>query len=170
VWDFLTHFEKDSAHSRVCERENRSAPHLWVHLQYKPSDYQPKMLGEGAYGAILLGRDIATGEGVAIKVEPIGNSIDAQIKNSSGISYEYSVFSKLKGVKGFPIVKYFGRQQVMNRDCKVMVMELLGESVEDLWWDVTGGGRGFDVPTSLAVADEMVELLEKVMSLLLHPV
>ena len=58
----------------------------------------------------------------------------------------------------------------MNRDCKVMVMELLGESVEDLWWDVTGGGRGFDVPTSLAVADEMVELLEKVMSLLLHPV
>lgn len=128
------------------------------------------MLGEGAYGAILLGRDIATGEGVAIKVEPIGNSIDSQIRNSSGISYEYSVFSKLKGVKGFPIVKYFGRQQVMNRDCKVMVMELLGESVEDLWWDVTGGGRGFDAPTSLAVADEMVELLEKVMSLLLHPV
>lgn len=78
-------------------------------------------IGAGCFGSIYRGRNIRTGEQVAIKVEPI-NSETMLLKNESVI-YQY-----LKDCSGIPKVKWFGKDDANY----YMVIELLGQSLEQL--------------------------------------
>lgn len=78
-------------------------------------------IGAGCFGSIYRGRNIRTGEQVAIKVEPI-NSETMLLKNESVI-YQY-----LKDCSGIPKVKWFGKDDQNY----YMVIELLGQSLEQL--------------------------------------
>ena len=42
-----------------------------------------------------------------------------------------------------------------------MVMTLLGSSISDLWWEATRGRRGLDTATCIALAVNMLQLLEQ---------
>jgi casein kinase I family protein HRR25 len=78
-------------------------------------------IGAGCFGAIYRGRNIRTGESVAIKVEHI-KSETRLLKNESNV-YQY-----LRGCAGIPKVKWFGKDEINY----YMVIELLGQSLEQL--------------------------------------
>ena len=78
-------------------------------------------IGAGCFGAIYRGRNIRTGESVAIKVEHI-KSETRLLKNESNV-YQY-----LRDCVGIPKVKWFGKDETNY----YMVIELLGRSLEQL--------------------------------------
>jgi casein kinase I homolog HRR25 len=78
-------------------------------------------IGAGCFGAIYRGRNIRTGEYIAIKVESI-KSETRLLKNESNV-YQY-----LRDCIGIPKVKWFGKDEVNY----YMVIELLGRSLEQL--------------------------------------
>lgn len=78
-------------------------------------------IGAGCFGAIYKGRNIRTGEYVAIKVEPIVSETRL-LKNESNV-YQY-----LRDCAGIPKVKWFGKDETNY----YMVIELLGRSLEQM--------------------------------------
>jgi len=78
-------------------------------------------IGEGNFGKIYKGRNIRTGENVAIKIEEISNGTKL-LKNETMI-YQY-----LSSGEGIPQVKWFGVDDKYN----YMVLTLLGDSLLDL--------------------------------------
>lgn len=78
-------------------------------------------IGAGCFGSIYRGRNIRTGEFVAVKVESI-QSETRMLKNESNV-YQY-----LRGCIGIPKVKWFGKDETNY----YMVIELLGRSLEQL--------------------------------------
>lgn len=79
-------------------------------------------IGSGSFGEIYLGIDIRNNEKVAIKVE----SKDTKYPQ---LLDEYKVYRSLSKAPGVPQVYWCGSAG----NCNVMVMELLGESLESLY-------------------------------------
>jgi len=105
-----------------------------------------KRLGGGSFGDIYLGEYIPSSEKVAIKFE----------KHSARcpqLRHEYKVYRELQHCPGFGRVHYFGTHENYN----VMVMELLGYSLEDLF---NKCGRTFSLKTVLQLADQVLERVE----------
>lgn len=91
--------------------------HIIVNNKYKILD----KIGQGSFGFIYKGENCRTKEYVAIKVESIQSNFKL-LKNESKI-YQYLVNNE-----GFPIVKWFGKD-----NCNYyMVINLLGESLQSL--------------------------------------
>ena len=91
-------------------------------------------LGSGYYGNVLLGRSKQLGK-VAIKVVPH----DAGHSSTSALAREAEVLTALQGEPGFPRLHYHGRQDVLGENSDVLVMQLLGQSLDDLCWESEGG-------------------------------
>lgn len=81
-----------------------------------------KRIGSGAFGEIYLAKHITTNQSYAVKLEPV-NTKHPQLK------YEEKIYSYLKGGKGIPVVYFYGEVG----DFYVMVMDLLGRSLEDFF-------------------------------------
>lgn len=117
-----------------------------------------RALGEGGNGKVWRARDAETGEPVAIKVE------DAQgtTEEESALAREYELTRAVAAidVRFFPSVHYFGRQNVMGKPSRVMVLDLLaGGSLEDVSQRVSLG-TGFSRCTTARVAERLVATLE----------
>jgi hypothetical protein len=109
-----------------------------------------QLLGTGSYSQVLHGTNLATGRQVAIKIAD----------NHEDLHREYIILDRLKNMKGFVRPHYFGRQDVMNLGCKsVLVMDLLGPSLETLLFATTLGTRGFSSVTVLLIARQLIERL-----------
>ena len=85
---------------------------------------------------------MSTGEEVAIKLEN-------QMSPHPQLSYESKVYKLLTGGQGIPNVRWFG----VEGDYNVMVMDLLGPSLEELF---NFCGRKFSLKTVLLLADQLV--------------
>lgn len=96
------------------------------------------------------GTNIATGEEVAIKLESI-------ITKHPQLQYESKLYRLLEGGVGIPQIKWFG----VEGDYNVMVMELLGPSLEDLF---NFCSRKFSIKTVLLLADQLISRIEYVHS------
>jgi len=105
-----------------------------------------RRLGGGSFGDIYLGEYIPTSEKVAIKFE----KHDARCPQ---LRHEYKVYRELQLCTGFGKVHHFGTHDCYN----VMVMELLGYSLEDLF---NKCGRRFSLKTVLQLADQVLERVE----------
>jgi serine/threonine protein kinase len=77
-----------------------------------------RKLGEGNFGAVFKGRNIRTGEEVAIKAEPLDGV-------SSILKKEAQIYQYIGKTDGFPTVKWFG----VDDNNRYMVIDLLGESI-----------------------------------------
>ncbi|ETO16745.1 hypothetical protein RFI_20594 [Reticulomyxa filosa] len=104
----------------------------------------PKV-GSGSFGVIHEGRDALTGEVVAVKLEQANTKFPQ-------LQYEYKIYKYLKGSIGFPGVKWYGREG----DYNILVMEMLGPSLEDLF---NYCDRQFSLKTVCLLADQMVRLV-----------
>jgi hypothetical protein len=93
-------------------------------------------------GTVYLGVHILSQKEVAIKVEPL------HIKQSQ-LEHEFQVYKTFTGSVGIPTVQWFG----MECDHNVMVLELLGLSLEDL---LGRCNQKFSLKTVLLLADQMV--------------
>ncbi|XP_051116120.1 uncharacterized protein LOC127241229 [Andrographis paniculata] len=105
-----------------------------------------RKIGSGSFGEIYLGTDIQTGEEVAIKLE------NGKTKHPQ-LFYESKLYKLLHGGNGIPNVRWFGAEG----DYNVLVMDLLGPSLEDLF---NVCGRKLSLKTVLMLADQMISRIE----------
>ncbi|GLJ05925.1 hypothetical protein SUGI_0028330 [Cryptomeria japonica] len=105
-----------------------------------------RKIGNGSFGEIYLGTNIHTDEEVAIKLENV------KTKHPQ-LLYETKVYKLLMGGPGIPNIRWFG----IEGDYNVLVMDLLGPSLEDLF---NFCNRKFSLKTVLMLADQMLNRLE----------
>ncbi|KAI8544628.1 hypothetical protein RHMOL_Rhmol08G0311400 [Rhododendron molle] len=105
-----------------------------------------RKIGSGSFGEIYLGTNIQTNEEVAIKLENV------KTKHPQ-LLYESKLYKILQGGTGIPNVRWFG----VEGDYNVLVMDLLGPSLEDLF---NFCSRKLSLKTVLMLADQMINRVE----------
>eukprot|EP00127_Corallochytrium_limacisporum_P000261 Clim_evm8s9 gene=Clim_evmTU8s9 len=109
-----------------------------------------RRIGGGSFGEIYQGQNLQTGVDVAIKLE----SCKARHPQ---LLYESKLYKILQGGVGFPTLHWFGQEG----DYNVMVIDLLGPSLEDL---LNFCNRKFSAKTVLMLADQLISRVEYVHS------
>uniref|UniRef100_A0A6U5Y377 non-specific serine/threonine protein kinase n=1 Tax=Guillardia theta TaxID=55529 RepID=A0A6U5Y377_GUITH len=109
-----------------------------------------RKIGSGSFGDIFLGTNISTSEEVAIKLESVKSK-------HPQLLYESKVLKILQGGVGLPSVRWYG----VEGDYNVMVIDLLGPSLEDLF---NFCSRKFSLKTVLMLAEQMLSRIEFVHS------
>jgi len=107
-----------------------------------------RKIGSGSFGDIYIGTNVQTKEEVAIKLESIKSK-------HPQLLYESKLYKILAGGVGIPNVHWYG----VEGDYNVMVIDLLGPSLEDLF---SFCNRKFSLKTVLMLADQMVNRVEYV--------
>ncbi|XP_022715176.1 casein kinase 1-like protein 2 isoform X2 [Durio zibethinus] len=109
-----------------------------------------RKIGSGSFGEIYLGTNIQTNEEVGIKLENL------KTKHPQ-LLYESKLYKILQGGTGILNVRWFG----VEGDYNVLVMDLLGPSLEDLF---NFCSRKLSLKTVLMLADQMINRVEFVHS------
>ncbi|KAF4523796.1 hypothetical protein B566_EDAN013353 [Ephemera danica] len=109
-----------------------------------------RKIGSGSFGDIYLGTNISTGEEVAIKLECIKT-------RHPQLHIESKFYKMMQGGVGIPMIKWCGSEG----DYNVMVMELLGPSLEDLF---NFCSRRFSLKTVLLLADQLISRIDYIHS------
>ncbi|EDW77561.1 uncharacterized protein Dwil_GK24490 [Drosophila willistoni] len=103
-------------------------------------------LGAGSFGDIFMAENKVTSQRVAIKMESKGCPYPQ-------LHFEYKLYRHLSYAKGIPRIYQFASISGYN----VMVMELLGPSLEELF---NFCSRRFSLKTVLLLATQMIERVE----------
>jgi len=109
-----------------------------------------KKIGSGSFGDIYLGTTVTTGEEVAIKLESVKS-------RHPQLLYESKIYRILSGGVGIPSLCWYG----VEGDYNVMVIELLGPSLEDLFMFCS---RKFSLKTVVMLADQLLSRIEYIHS------
>ncbi|XP_024392699.1 uncharacterized protein [Physcomitrium patens] len=107
-----------------------------------------RKIGSGSFGEIYLGTNLVTHEEVGIKLESI------KAKHPQ-LLYESKLYRILQGGTGIPNIRWYG----IEGDYNVMVLDLLGPSLEDLF---NFCSRKFSLKTVLMLADQLINRVEYV--------
>ncbi|MGH0163527.1 UNVERIFIED_CONTAM: hypothetical protein FKN15_065979 [Acipenser sinensis] len=100
-----------------------------------------RKIGSGSFGDIYLAINITNGEEVAVKLE-------SQKARHPQLLYESKLYKILQGGVGIPHIRWYGQE----KDYNVLVMDLLGPSLEDLF---NFCSRRFTMKTVLMLADQV---------------
>ncbi|TFK35882.1 kinase-like domain-containing protein [Crucibulum laeve] len=103
-------------------------------------------IANGGCGTVFLGVHTIAGKEVAIKLEPA-------IAKHSPLKQESKIYKTLMGGTGVPWIMWSGRQG----DYNVMIIDLLGPSLEDLFKMCN---RHFTLKTVLLLADQLISRIE----------
>ncbi|XP_059457850.1 casein kinase 1-like protein HD16 [Corylus avellana] len=155
---------KSNDKAPVGEDEGSTAPlPEMVQVGGSPLYRIERKLGKGGFGQVYVGRRVSslntnertTGTGaveVALKFEH---------RSSKGCNYgppcEWQVYNTLGGSHGVPRVHYKGRQG----DYYVMVMDMLGPSLWDVW---NNNSQTMSIEMVACIAIEAISILEKIHS------
>ena len=107
-----------------------------------------RKIGSGSFGKVYLAINITNGEEVAVKLEP-------QKARQPQLLYESRLYKLLQGGVGIPRIWWYGQE----KDYNVLVMDLLGPSLEELF---NYCSRRFTMKTVLMLADQMMGRIEYV--------
>jgi len=105
-----------------------------------------RKIGSGSFGDIYIGTNVQTSDEVAIKLESIKSK-------HPQLLYESKLYKILAGGVGVPNVHWYG----VEGDYNVMVIDLLGPSLEDLF---SFCNRKFSLKSTLMLADQMINRVE----------
>mmetsp|Transcript_11015 Transcript_11015/g.21588 ORF Transcript_11015/g.21588 Transcript_11015/m.21588 type:complete len:364 (-) Transcript_11015:34-1125(-) len=109
-----------------------------------------RKVGSGSFGEIYMGVNVQTNEEVAVKLE------NSSTKNPQ-LNYESKLLTMLAGGPGIPKVHWYGVDGSFN----VLVMELLGPSLEDLF---NFCNRRLTLKTTVMLGEQMLSRIEYVHS------
>lgn len=109
-----------------------------------------RKIGSGSFGEIYIGVNVQTNEEVGIKLESV------KTKHPQ-LLYEAKIYKILQGGTGIPNIRWCG----VEGDYNVLVLDLLGPSLEDLF---NFCSRKFSLKTVLMLADQMINRVEYVHS------
>ena len=119
-------------------------------------------IGSGSVGDIYLAINITNREEVAVKLE-------SQRVTQSQLLYESELYNILQGGVGIPQIRWYGQ----GMDYNVLIMDLLGASLEDLFnfcsrslrmktesvWDLGKAGMGVQAEGTVAPQDTATTIL-----------
>ncbi|KAH7288209.1 hypothetical protein KP509_31G017200 [Ceratopteris richardii] len=105
-----------------------------------------RKIGSGSFGEIYIGTNVKYNEEVAIKLESVRSK-------HPQLLYEAKLYRVLQGGTGIPYLRWYG----VEGDYNVLVLELLGPSLEDLF---NFCSRKFSLKTVLMLADQMINRVE----------
>ncbi|XP_039122172.1 casein kinase 1-like protein HD16 isoform X2 [Dioscorea cayenensis subsp. rotundata] len=122
-----------------------------------------KKLGKGGFGQVYVGRRMSPAN--ANDRIPGSNAVEVALKfehrSSKGCNYgppyEWQVYNTLGGIHGVPRVHYKGRQG----DYYVMVMDMLGPSLWDVW---NNNSHTMSIEMVACIGIEAISILEKMHS------
>ncbi|GLI66524.1 hypothetical protein VaNZ11_010394 [Volvox africanus] len=125
-----------------------------------PAYFPDRKLGKGGFGQVWLGRRLSNKKG-AKEADPASalNQVALKFEHKSskgcaaGPPYEWSIYTQLGDVYGIPKVHYKGQQD----DFYIMVMDLLGPSLWDVW---NQQGQHLSEPYVACVAMEALAILQ----------
>ncbi|KAI9205247.1 kinase-like domain-containing protein [Polychytrium aggregatum] len=120
-----------------------SSPNV-VGVHYKVG----KKIGEGSFGIIYEGANLANNQPIAIKFEP-RKSDAPQLRD------EYRTYKIMSGSPGIPNAYYFGQEGLHN----ILCIDLLGPSLEDMF-DLCG--RKFSIKTVCMAAKQMITRVQTI--------
>jgi serine/threonine protein kinase len=109
-----------------------------------------RKIGSGSFGDIFLAVHVSNNEEVAVKLEHLRTQHPQLV-------YEAKLYRLLQGGTGVPNIRYCG----IEGDYNVLVMDLLGPSLEDLF---SFCNRKFTLKTVLMVADQLISRIEYIHS------
>ncbi|GMH23813.1 hypothetical protein Nepgr_025656 [Nepenthes gracilis] len=109
-----------------------------------------RKIGSGSFGEIYFAAHVDTHEIVAVKIE------NNKTRHPQ-LLYEAKIYNILQGGSGIPSIKWSG----VDGDDNVLVLDLLGPSLEDLF---VYCGRKLSLKTVLMLADQMITRIEYVHS------
>eukprot|EP00929_Paragymnodinium_shiwhaense_P047196 TRINITY_DN23938_c0_g1_i1.p1 TRINITY_DN23938_c0_g1~~TRINITY_DN23938_c0_g1_i1.p1 ORF type:complete len:376 (+),score=100.65 TRINITY_DN23938_c0_g1_i1:135-1262(+) len=109
-----------------------------------------KRIGTGSFGDVHVGVNTETNEGVAIKLESVKASVPQLI-------YEAKLYRLIGRLRGLPQIYWYG----VEGDYNVMVIELLGPSLDDLFEFCD---CKFSLRTVLKLSDQILTRIESVHS------
>ncbi|KAK4482016.1 hypothetical protein RD792_012933 [Penstemon davidsonii] len=133
-----------------------------VQVGTSPTYRVERKLGKGGFGQVYVGRRM-TGGSTNERMGPRALEVALKFEhhNSKGCNYgpplEWTVYNTLGGSHGVPRVHYKGRQG----DYYVMVMDILGPSLWDVW---NNNAHTMSVEMVACIAMEAISILEKVHS------
>jgi len=127
-----------------------NSSHMEVSIRVANKYRLGRKIGSGAFGDIYLATNVTNNEEVAIKLESVRSK-------HPQLFYEAKLYKILAGGIGIPAVRWYGVEGEYN----VMVLDLLGPSLEDLF---NYCGRKFTLKTVLMLADQMLRRIEWVHS------
>eukprot|EP00917_Polyrhabdina_sp_WS-2016_P011982 GHVP01026343.1.p1 GENE.GHVP01026343.1~~GHVP01026343.1.p1 ORF type:complete len:340 (-),score=48.30 GHVP01026343.1:152-1171(-) len=107
-----------------------------------------EQIGKGSFGVIHKAESYKEPFLFAIKFEKKSDS-------SSQLRTEYKVYKILNGLEAIPKVYYFGQEG----DWNVLVMDLLGKNIEELFRDHV---KCFSIPTVCELAVRMLSIIESI--------
>jgi casein kinase 1 len=107
-----------------------------------------RKIGSGSFGDVYKGTNVQNGEEVGIKLESVKSE-------HPQLMFEAKLYKNLAGGVGIPSVHWYG----VEGDFNVMVIDLLGPSLEDLFQFCN---RKFSLKTVLMLADQMINRVEYV--------
>ncbi|KAK8506310.1 hypothetical protein V6N13_016473 [Hibiscus sabdariffa] len=120
-----------------------------------------RKLGKGGFGQVFVGRRVSGGNERATGSAAMEVALKFEHRNSKGCNYgppyEWQVYNALGGSHGVPKVHYKGKQG----DYYVMVMDILGPSLWDVW---NSSGQAMSAEMVACIAVESLSILEKMHS------
>jgi len=159
----ITDNSREEVHNRAAAREQRNLDRVrQPHMPTSPGRTEEgkqlrlrkianlyhlgRKLGSGSFGEIYLAVNTKTNEEFAVKIEK-SNARHPQLM------YEAKLLKHISGAPGIANVYYYD----VEGDYNVMVLDLLGPSLEDLFNIVS---RKFSLKTVLMLADQMLHRIE----------
>ncbi|XP_023512698.1 casein kinase 1-like protein HD16 isoform X1 [Cucurbita pepo subsp. pepo] len=142
------------------EEEGSSAPFPEkVQVGGSPVYKIERKLGKGGFGQVFVGRRLTGGNDRATGAAATEVALKFEHRNSKGCNYgppyEWQVYNALGGSHGVPKVHYKGRQG----DYYVMVMDMLGPSLWDVW--NSSGQASMSAEMVSCIAVESLSILDK---------
>jgi serine/threonine protein kinase len=108
-------------------------------------------LGSGGFGEVWEGIDVKNSQRIALKLEHVRS------RHSESLQNEIDIYKELAGRAGIPKIYWSGQEC----DYNVMVFELLGPNLEDLF---NYCGRRFSLRMVLMLADQLICRLQYIHS------
>ncbi|RVX12851.1 Casein kinase 1-like protein HD16 [Vitis vinifera] len=138
---------------------------IWIYFQVQvggsPVYKIERKLGKGGFGQVFVGRRVTGGNERTSGPSATEVALKFEHRNSKGCNYgppyEWQVYNTLGGSHGVPRVHYKGKQG----DYYVMVMDMLGPSLWDVW---NSSGQAMSSEMVACIAVESLSILEKMHS------